>query len=461
MDDYGVSFEEDVSWEAGFEGDRRVVVARFGPFRRVFPRPKHYVRRFYHRIYELAIEDWHIPLEPLRLGSLCTIKAALSLRFQPAFKFARAHLDHIAALGSHIRASYHALLRDAAEQELRILETAERPEQERSRVERRIEILTRELLVMRDIQCRSRCDIEILFAPPDSLDDHAAALEGRHKPLYLELLRRRDETAEQLVRERHDRQVHAQELKLAHEERLLELLGREAELRRLQQEREIERARTALAADELRQRESIESETRRREEQLRHEARLRQMALEAALAEKQEQNGSEIRQREEQIRHEARLRQMALEAELAEKQEQIDSEIRRREERIRHEARLRQMALEAELAEKQEQIDSEIRRREVLLRHEARIRQMELEADLTEKSRRAEALIGVENHLHREIELLALERQRLMLEEEIHDVKMARAKGWVINAKRRFALGESEEISDPQEAEIADRPIQR
>jgi hypothetical protein len=461
MDDYGVSFEEELPWEAGFEGDRRIVVARLGPFRRVFPQPRHYARRFYHSVHELIIEDWRIPLEPLRLGSLCTIEAALSLRFQPTFKFARARLNHIADLGGHIKASYQTLLRDAAEQELRMLETAERLEQDRARVERRIENLTHELLAMRDIQCRSQCAIEILFTDQDSLDGHAATVDGKHKPLYLALLGRRRETAERLAREQYDRQIHEHTLKLEHEERLLELLQKETELRRLKQEQETEQARAVLSAEEIRHREQIDSEIRRREAQTRHEARLRQMELEAALAEKKEHIDSEIQRREAQTRHEAQLRQMELEAALAEKKEHIDSEIRQREEQIRHEAQLRWMALEADLTEKKEQLDSAIRWREEQIRHEAQLRQMELEADLTEKSRRAEALIGVENHLHREIGLLALERQRLMLEEEIHDAKLARAKGWVINAKRRFALGESEKNPDPQDAEIADHPVKR
>jgi hypothetical protein len=61
------------------------------------------------------------------------------------------------------------------------------------------------------------------------------------------------------------------------------------------------------------------------------------------------------------------------------------------------------------------------------------------------------ALDDVELHLRREIELLALERQRLGLEEEIHDVRVARAKGWVINARRRFAQEEAQRVQESRE----------
>jgi L-ribulose-5-phosphate 3-epimerase UlaE len=71
----------------------------------------------------------------------------------------------------------------------------------------------------------------------------------------------------------------------------------------------------------------------------------------------------------------------------------------------------------------------------------ANLRKLEMEADVDEKNRRAQTMDDMDAHLRREIELLAMERQRLLLEEEIREVKVAKAKGWVINAKRRFPLG--------------------
>jgi hypothetical protein len=354
MDDHGAAREE-LHWEAGFEGDRRVVVSRIGPFRRVFPRPKGYSRRFYHRVYELGIEDWGLTPEPPNLGPLCTLEASLAIRFQPTLKFAQEHLDHIDDLGRHIRTSYQTLLQDAAELELRALESTDWLDHGHGPLERRIENIVHELLAIRDIQSRCRCHIEAKFASPETLDEHAAASDAKHHGIVLELLRRRREAAERLARENYERQVLEHKLKLEHEERMLELLHQEAELRRLKQERETELVRADLAADETRY------------------------------------------------------------------SEQIDSEVRLREERIRHEARLRQM---------------------------------ELEADLREKSLRAEAISDVETHLRREIELLAMERQRLALEEEIHDVKVARSRGWVIGGKRRFPLGEDQNNARPVDAEI-------
>ena len=349
MDDF-LDPPAEMQWEAGFEGDRRIVVSRIGPFLRVFPRPRRHTKRFYHQVYELVIENWQIPLESLSLGPFCTITARLSLRFQPTLKFAREHIEHIADLGSFIKTSFQTLLQDAAEGELRKLESTDRHEERIGAAERQIENIAHELLAMREIQCRARCAVEVSFTNIDSVDEQTASIDPKQKAVYLELLRRRRENTERLAREHYEQQYHEHRLKLEHEERMLALLKKEADLRRQRQAQETEQVRADLSADELRY------------------------------------------------------------------TEQIDSEVRLREERIRHEARLRQM---------------------------------ELEADLAEKNLRAEALTDVENHLRREIELLALERQRLMLEEEIHDVKVARAKGWVLNTRRRLPQSENERNIEP------------
>ncbi|MDV3242005.1 MULTISPECIES: coiled-coil domain-containing protein [Methylocaldum] len=345
-------------WEAGFEGDRRIVVSVLGPYRRVFPRPNRFIRRFYHRVYELKIEDWQIPLEPLRLGTLCTIEAELSIRFQPTIKYAHEHLDHIANLGAYIRANYLTLLQDAAEHELRQLEQTEF-EDNHVLMERRIENIANELLAMREIQCRTRCTIRTVFAELDNIEEYAETVDAKHNGIYLELVRRRRQLNERLAREHYERETNERKLKLEHEERMLELIRREAELRKAQRDHETEHVRAELTTEETR----------------------------AA-----------------------------------------------------------------------EQYDSEVRLREARIHHETRLKQLELEADLAEKTRRAGALDDVENQLKREIELLALERQRLLLEEEIHDVKIAKAKGWVINAKRRFPLGENSKTLNSQDSGVAQNP---
>lgn len=329
-----------------------------GPYRRVFPRPKRFVRRFYHRVYELKIEDWQITLEPLKLGALCTIEAELAIRFQPTVKYACENFEHIENLGAYIKANYRTLVQDAAETELRRLERNQLDD-DPARMERRIENAVNELLVTHNIQCRARCTIRTEFADLENIEKHADTIDSKHNGIYLELIRRRRQLSESLAREQYDRETTERKLRLEHEERMLELMRREAELREALRNQEAEHDRAEITAEETRT---------------------------------------------------------------------------------------------------AERYDAELRLREARIRHESQLKQMELEAELSEKTRRAKAFDDIENHLKREIELLVLERQRLLLEDEIRDVKVAKAKGWIINAKRRFPLGENPKSLNPQDPGVVKNP---
>jgi hypothetical protein len=349
---------QDTDWEAGFEGDRRIVVSRIGPFVRVFPRPKNLVRRFYHSVYELGIQDWNIAMEPLKLGSFCTIAATMQIRFQPTVQYAREHLEFLPNLHLHIRTSHEALLKDAAEQELRKMERD--PgwlDEGYAQIEKNIESTTNELLAIRNIQCRTRCLIQPSFGEIDELDSEALAPWSRHKAIYLELLRRSREASERLHVETSEQMAKEHRLVLEREEKLLELMRQRSELVKTKRAEEIAQLQAELAAEEQR------------------------------LA---EQRNSEKRLREEQIRHDAHLREM------------------------------------------------------------------EIDADFQETHRRARTMDDMENHIKREIELLAMERQRLLLEQEVREVKVAKARGWVINAKKRFPLGENKNL--PQDTEDPEPP---
>ena len=341
MDDIRFDGAED-QWEAGFESGRSVVVTRLGPILRVFPRPERFVRRFYHRVHELPIHHWQLEIEPLQLGSFCTIATSVAIRFQPTVRYARENLEFLPRLADHIKNTHHMLLTDQVDAMLREMETAAHwVERGCGPLEKAIERDINESMAIRNIQCRSRCTITPTFGAIEGAKEISPW--SRHRAVYLELLRRQREAAEQVRREEHEKALDEQRRKLEQEEQLLAIARREAELRRARLEREIESLRSELSAEETLQAEQRDSETRLREEQIRHTARLREL---------------------------------------------------------------------------------------------------EMDADINEKTRRAQTMDDMEEHIKREIELLAMERQRLLLEEEVREVKVAKAKGWVINAKRRFPLGD-------------------
>jgi len=348
---------EDATWEAGFEGDRAVVVSRLGFVRRVFPRPQRYSRRFFHDVYELPIEEWTLPIPSRELLPGCFVETSVELRFQPTFRYASQDLTRLPALGTHIRTSFLTLLTDIVEEELKSLENPVWLTDGCHAIERRIVSAIQETLALRDIQSRVRCTVKVDLEGLIGASLDAPAEDVRYRALRNELLRRRNELLEAESQRQLELEQRERERRLAAEHEALELARKEAELRQAARERELEDLRAEIAAEERRQ---------------------------------AEQRLSEARQREEQLRTEAHLRDL------------------------------------------------------------------ERDIDLKDQDRRARMVEDTEDRLKREIELLALERQRLILEEEIRDIKIAKAKGWVINAKRRFSLGRNADPDKTAETDLDD-----
>lgn len=344
---------EDSAWEAGFEGDRALVVSRLGFVLRVFPRPQHYTRRFFHEIYELPIEEWSLPIPQRELLPGCFVETTVDLRFQPTFRYASQDLMRLPQLSAHIRSSFQTLLTDTVEQELKALEKPSWLTEGCAAIERRIIDAIQEALALRDIQSRARCLVKVDLENLTLASLDAPTEDVRYRALRAELLRRRAELIELEKQRELELQLREREQKLAAEQEALDLARKEALLRHAAREREFEELQAEIAAEEQRQ---------------------------AA------QRLSEARQREEQLRTEAHLREL------------------------------------------------------------------ERDIDLKDQDRRSRMVEDTEDRLKREIELLALERQRLILEEEIRDIKIAKAKGWVINAKRRFSLGRHADADKEPEA---------
>lgn len=348
------SFEGTPVWEAGFDGNRALVVSRIGLYHRVFAKPPHYKKRFHHRVVALTIEDWALPSARRELAPECVIDVSVTLRFQPTIRYARANLDHLADLAAHIRQTHQTLLLDAVEQELAALEDPRWLSEGCGRIERSVETALQELLALRDIQSRAQCRLQPDLSGLNQALLNEGAANPRYRALHAQLLRQQALLNEELDRQRDEQERRDREMRIARDESRLEMAAREEELRRRLKEHELEQLRAELEAEERR------------------------------LA---EQRISDARIREEQIRQEARLRDL------------------------------------------------------------------EIEIDQQEQERRAQVMEETEGQLTREIELLALERQRLLLEEEIRDIKLSKAKGWIINAKRRFALGKQKEQGEKDDVE--------
>ena len=331
--DESSEFDHNVGWVAGFEGDRRIVLSRIGPWRKVFECPPNYVPRPHHQVFELGIEDWTLHLAPPPLSQLLKINASLDIRFQPTLGFARRHLEHLDNLGRHLRAVFQPLLVDAAEDELRELESGAWLEIGHGALERRIEMLIQELLALQEVQSRCRCRIEATFTKIDAEQLHKDihSTDPARNLVALQLLRQQRDSQERLAREQHEQALLEQRIRLEQQKDLLEIEKQATDLVRAQEAEATERERERIQAEEQRKLEKIASEGRLIQERL---------------------------------------------------------------------------------------------------RIEAEIRELEVRTSIDEKNRRESSYPEVQAHLQREIELLAMERQRLALEDEIHKTKKSRALGW-------------------------------
>ena len=306
-----------------------------------------------------------------------------------------------------------------------------------------------------------------------------AELERQRETLALETARQAEQWASE---------TRLREGQLQHEAQLRQ---KQAEADAQAKAAEWEKHRADLAAEAARLAEQIDNETRLEEARLRHEAELRQQRAEAELkamesdlaaqraelateaAQQTELQNHELRRREDQLIHEGWLRQMQTEADIkareieletqrmaeeARLKKQRESEVRQREEQLRHEAYLRQLQAAAELRAKELELDKlradmakveaqleqqreyETRQHQEQLRHNAQLRQWQTEQELKEKEIRAPEIAELEAFLNREIGILAMERQRLRLEEEIRETKLARTRDFISKTRRRTPL---------------------
>ncbi|MBT4145333.1 MAG: hypothetical protein HOE45_00320 [Gammaproteobacteria bacterium] len=45
-------------WQVDFDEGRQLVFRDFGPYQKLYLRSEKFVKRFYHTLYPLAVEDW-------------------------------------------------------------------------------------------------------------------------------------------------------------------------------------------------------------------------------------------------------------------------------------------------------------------------------------------------------------------------------------------------------------------
>ncbi|MGZ4991650.1 MAG: hypothetical protein ACXV8S_12910, partial [Methylobacter sp.] len=234
-----------------------------------------------------------------------------------------------------------------------------------SDIEKKISLAVSEMLILQHIQSQTHCTLKPSFEDfPD--------VQLSQESVYLCVLKKsfefNDTKREELFRQEQE----IEQQKLEHKQKLIDQLNRDAELERLKQAQEALNKKLLLEEQEKQLLEQFEIERRIHSEKVKHDNALKEITLEANL--------------QEQQKHEASLR-------LAEQKTQMES--------LTHQARLKEKELEADLENQ--------KRREQLY--------LEMQKESYKDRKESEV------YLRREIELLALEKQRLELQLAIKNAK--------------------------------------
>ncbi len=312
-------------WDPGFEGDRWVILSRIGPFERLFKRPEKYTRRFFHTAFNLPVEEWPIACEAQLFGGLSSVKAKLSIRFQPTVKYVERNIEVLPDVSTHIKASYDAIIRDIVERALLDIEEGNWIGHGLEGVERSIETSVNEMLIVQYIQSRVNCVLEPHFEElsPKKVESMSGHL--KHQTAYLELMRRKHEFQQQRDQEIHRQKEMQEKSSLEHETNLLEQSRRDEALRKTRDREETEHVKAKLYEEEKRLTARESSEERRHAERIKHETLVRQMQMDAKINER-DARMKEAQKNDDILRQEIEL--LVLEKQRNTMEEELDEDLR-------------------------------------------------------------------------------------------------------------------------------------
>lgn len=389
-------------WDPVFDADRQLVHTKIGPYWKLFLRPEGFVKRFYHRVYPLPVENWSVTRQATLYDGFCTIDVALDIHFQASLKYALGHMDILSGINGHIQLTYEDLIINLIDKELLKLSDGAWVQKGVTDIEKRISLAVSEMLILQNIQSQVLCTIKPFF---EAFPDVQLAQES----VYLCVLKKSYEFNEAKREELFHQENEIEKQKLAHKQKQFEQLNRDAELERLRQAQEAQNKKLLLEEKERQLLEQFDIERRLHAEQVKHDNSLKEITLEAEL--------------QEQQKHEARLR-------LAEQTTQMET--------LAHQAKLKTKELEADIAKYENQqarwreAKDKAHAQQVAI--EQRQKQLEFDTDVENQKRREQQRLDMEKdsyqkkkesdvYLRREIELLALEKQRLELQLAIKGAK--------------------------------------
>jgi hypothetical protein len=376
-------------WDPGFDVERKVVLAKLGPYRKLFLCPPKFLPRFYHTVYPLLIEDWHLELTYELYGGFCKMDADLHVHFQPTLTYAERNLVALPDLSQQIKDGYEGLILDLVGAELRNLKDGNWLQTGLADVEKAIEVAINETLILKQIQCRAVCILKPTF---EELSDEAK-LDGRfiQESIYLNVLQKNFEFREKQTQE------------LFRQEEELDL----QRLKHINQENEMQQHVQAVKAENTKR------------------------LLEEQRKQLMEQHEIEKRLHAEKIKHEKQLQEIEQIADIEYKKDNLpklqELELQMHAQKLQHDTLLKEKELHAAI-KSQETFQMEWQKiqerlEEEKIKHQARLKEMQIEAELKEMELRTEKTQNKDAYLRREIEWLVLDKQRAELTRAIKEAE--------------------------------------
>ncbi len=410
-------------WDPGFDAERRVVISKLGPYHKLFERPQNFIPRFFHHIYSLPIDDWHVTVNTRLYGGFCAMTTELQIHFQPTLKYVERNIDALPEVNRQIKTSYESVIKDIVNAELSHLKDGKWVQTGLAEMERQIESVINETLILKHIQCRAICALTPVFE--ELTDDEK--LDGRftQESIYLNVMQKNFEFREKQNQELFRQEEELELLRLEHKQKLLETINQEDEIQRQKQALEAETIKRRLEEQGAQRVEQHAIETRLHEEKTKHETHLKEIELTAEIQYQKEkqirQQQLEMQKQAQQLEHERLLKELQRDAETREYEKERIQWLQGKEQ----EQRLKQLELETELKEQEIQQLERQKIQEKLeaekIKHQTRLHEMQLEAEIKELELRAEATKNKDEYLRREIEWLVLDKQRAELTRSIRE----------------------------------------
>ncbi len=382
-------------WEVDFDEARQLVFSDFGPYQKLYLRPQKFIKRFYHTLYPLPVEDWQVCDQIQLYDEFCTIDTQLDIRFQATLEYAQRQIEILPEINEHIKNTYQKSVSDQISKYLLNLKNDEWVRSGLGDIEKAIAIAVSEVLMLENIEAQACCSIQATFVEfPD--------VQLGKEAVYLSVLKKSYEVSEEQRKERYRQELLEQQQQRAHQQKQLEQMYQDAELQRQKQAQDAEHQRQLLLDQELQQQEQFVIQSRLHTDKIEHDNYLNDITLDVQLQAKQEQakrtRNAQQKSQAEELSHQALLKDQKLHADIEVFEHQQASWLM---------AKDKAHALELEKEQQQKQMKFAM---ETAYKKQEEQLHLEIQQEIYNNTKNSDI------YLRREIELLELDKKRLELQ---------------------------------------------